>query len=238
MSNGFWGEDEKPSGFTPHGIVDSSPPDIGPAIVPTGIAGDQPSTPYAASDQGSMMAAELQNAGHSSVPITDKEMAEAQSQVNQAVAQAMYATKGLSAEEREAAVQDAVGKVALPPQLGAQQIAQMTEQAVKVNQDAVISGGQEQTQTAEAQKESPKWVTSLMAFLAPLLGMVNNPNLSPDDQRTAVAAGTTIGERTEGRVADMGEGTKAMGQMQGLAFDPGPTLPGKGQTRGAEQALA
>lgn len=200
---------------------------------------------YGTTDTATIDAMAVQNMSHASVEVSNEHLMMAQGQIDQVAASVRASMSGASEAEIQRAVEQAVGSLSLPPQLGQAQVAQMTQQAMTRTDgnifDNTPGGGGGQSQNQEQEKGGMGGMfAGLFAMVAGAYAASRESigalveRFSPGDRQEVAMAGNTLANNVVGfedfgragttqgldRVLDRSPAqTPAVGQQQQVARD-------------------
>lgn len=191
-------------------------------------SGYQGGDAYGATDTATMDAMRIQNQSHTSVAVSNEHLMMAQGQIDGVAASVRARMSGASEAEIQRAVEQAVGSLSLPPQLGQAQISQMTQQAMTRTDSNIMdnTSGQGAGQAAsQEQGNSMGMFAGLFAMVAGAYAASRESigalveRFSPGDRQEVALAGNTLANNVVGF-----ENLGRSGTTQGLdvALDRGP----------------
>ncbi len=186
---------------------------------------------YGGTDAAAMDAMAVQNQSHTSVQLSNNDLMTAQGQIDQVAASVRASMNGASEAEIQRAVEQAVGSLSLPPQLGSAQVAQMTQQAMTRTDGNIFDntpggGGVSQAQNQEQEKGGLGGMfAGLFAMVAAAYAGAEQrigamvESFSQSDRQEVALAGNALANRVTG-FEDLG----LPGTTRGLdvALDRGP----------------
>lgn len=195
---------------------------------------------YAENSAG-LMDAVAMNTAAGTTSINAHDIVAAQGRINAAVAEAMKASTGLSPEEKQAAVDRAVGSLGLTG-IDQNTVNQLKEQAVTRNTDTPMGGTTQAAEADKAKGQGAEWAQGIMEAFGPIMMMAGvagaGASLTTQERQQAVASAEIIGQTTNGNMEHLGHGTSALQTALDQSVARNANLPqmAKGQGQGAALA--